>query len=379
MQRTLSNSFDWVLVGAGLFNLLLALRLKEARQSFIVLERRKLPELNKTWSFHLSDLSESQWQWLKPFVRHTWTKQEVWFSTFRRTLEQPYCSLRAQEFVPDVWQRIGIESILGACEVSEVEATRVVTNLGEFFGRRVIDTRGWQRPEASGSGFQKFMGWDVRFSVPHGVSAPVIMDAQVRQKDGYRFVYLLPWSSTELLIEDTRYSLDSHLHEDRLREDLQHYIQWRWPQSAHIKEREETGCLPIPLSRRARLDYEFGVRGGFFHPTTSYSLPWALRVGELLVETPLTDESHRRLAKLAPDSFYFLLNRLLFLAALPEERWKIFAKFYRLPEDVIQRFYGGRSTILDKARIFSGRPPVRLGRALAAIGNSWQRENHGVV
>jgi lycopene beta-cyclase len=41
--------------------------------------------------------------------------------------------------------------------------------------------------------------------------------------------------------------------------------------------------------------------------------------------------------------------------------------FYRLPQEVIARFYSARLTALDKLRILSGKPPVPIGRALLAM------------
>jgi lycopene beta-cyclase len=65
--------------------------------------------------------------------------------------------------------------------------------------------------------------------------------------------------------------------------------------------------------------------------------------------------------------FYRDLGRMLFQAAAPEERWRIFARFYRLPEPLIERFYAGRSTTFDKLRVLTGRPPVPVHRGLAAL------------
>ena len=65
--------------------------------------------------------------------------------------------------------------------------------------------------------------------------------------------------------------------------------------------------------------------------------------------------------------FYRLLNRLLFRAARPEERVKVFAHFYRLNEALVSRFYAGRLTALDKVRILTGKPPVPLFKALKAM------------
>jgi lycopene beta-cyclase len=64
--------------------------------------------------------------------------------------------------------------------------------------------------------------------------------------------------------------------------------------------------------------------------------------------------------------FYRMLNRMLFGAASPPERYRVLEHFYRLPPATIGRFYAGRSTLLDKARILSGRAPVPVRPALAA-------------
>ncbi len=375
MQR----SCGWLLLGAGLFNLLLAVRLKKSGQSFFILEKRFSLDLNKTWSFHKSDLEAQQWSEISNFVHHQWSHQEVWFSTYRRTLGQSYCALRASAFGSEVLNFVGSEKFIFNCDVIAVAGNSVTTSQGTFCGDRVVDARGERRApdfESTLSGFQKFVGWELRFQEPHGLKNPVIMDVQVQQKEGYRFLYLLPWSATEILVEDTRYSLDPQLAKSQLRLDLQEYVEWRWPGRKYSVEREEEGCLPIPLEARPRLANEFGVRGGFFHPTTSYSLPWALRVIEELLAGGIGGSSER-LENLRPSGFYFLLNRLLFLAAPAHERWKIFSKFYQLPESLIERFYSGRSSMLDKIKILSGKPPVSVATALPWLVGDWEKLKSG--
>jgi lycopene beta-cyclase len=58
---------------------------------------------------------------------------------------------------------------------------------------------------------------------------------------------------------------------------------------------------------------------------------------------------------------------MLFAAALPRERYRVFERFYRLPEPLIERFYAGKSTWADRARVLIGRPPVPVLRALRAL------------
>jgi len=38
-----------------------------------------------------------------------------------------------------------------------------------------------------------------------------------------------------------------------------------------------------------------------------------------------------------------------------------------LTEPLIERFYAGRSTALDKLRVLTGKPPVPISRGLAAL------------
>jgi lycopene beta-cyclase len=117
-----------------------------------------------------------------------------------------------------------------------------------------------------------------------------------------------------------------------------------------------------------------GLRGGFFHPTTSYSLPDAVANAALLAEQ--RDFTAPALHALFRDrseqlwqqrSFFRLLNRMLFRAAEPDEAYRVLQHFYRLPPAIIARFYSARLTPLDKLRVLSGRPPVPIGRALSAM------------
>ena len=65
--------------------------------------------------------------------------------------------------------------------------------------------------------------------------------------------------------------------------------------------------------------------------------------------------------------YFRLLNRMLFHAAAPEERYRIFQHFYRLASDLIGRFYAGRLTPRDKLRILTGRPPVSVVKAVGVL------------
>ncbi|MGZ8347579.1 MAG: lycopene beta-cyclase CrtY, partial [Allosphingosinicella sp.] len=221
-------------------------------------------------------------------------------------------------------------------------------------------------------------GRDYRLAAPHGLDRPIVMDACVDQEQGYRFVYCLPFTEDRLLIEDTYYSTDAALDRAMIGRRIEDYVAQRGWRVAAL-EREEAGVLPVAMGG----DFDafwpagdpvarIGVRGGFFHPTTGYSLPDAVRTAMLLVRQPdfsslatILRAEAKRLWKAR--GFYRLLDRMLFRAAAPHERYKVLEHFYRLDPALVARFYAGRSTLGDRLRILSGRPPVPVGRALKAI------------
>lgn len=119
------------------------------------------------------------------------------------------------------------------------------------------------------------------------------------------------------------------------------------------------------------------MRAALFHPTTGYSLPDAARTAELVAAAPALRgaalapalEAHSR-ATWRRRTFYRGLNRMLFIAAAPAQRRDVLQRFYRLPQPLVERFYADRLTMADKARVLTGRPPIPMGRAFAALRTS---------
>jgi lycopene beta-cyclase len=117
-----------------------------------------------------------------------------------------------------------------------------------------------------------------------------------------------------------------------------------------------------------------GVRGGFFHPLTSYSLPDAVRFAAWLAgQASLDDLAAATRARAAAhwrrSAFDRLLARMLLHAADPPQRYRVLQRFYGLSSPLIARFYAGRSTPYDRMRILAGKPPVSVMRALSVLRN----------
>ncbi|MFD2647095.1 lycopene beta-cyclase CrtY [Devosia albogilva] len=370
------------MAGGGLAAALIARRLSlHSNDRVLILEAAPEPFGEHTWSFHLHDVGEDDLPWLIPMMAYQWPGQAVRFRNYRRDLSSGYATLTSASVRESMKQLRNVEIRCGV-RVESVGSDRVWLSNGETLDANcVIDARGYRSSSALVLGYQKFVGLEVETSAPHGVHNPVIMDASVDQHDGYRFVYLLPFSQTRILIEDTRYADGEALDDAALERDIHGYAAHQgWSISRVV--RRERGVLPISLAHDADRFWaevppdvpQAGMRAALFHPTTGYSLPEAVRVANLVAEAwpigsaalagKLREHAVRRHRE---QRFYRLLNRMLFLAAAPHRRHLVLQRFYRLPEPLIERFYAGRTTWADMARILVGKPPVPVHRALACL------------
>lgn len=372
-----------LLVGGGLANSLIALRLRRQRPELRLRMLDAEPEGGavKTWSVFRSDLAGDAWAELSPAFEAAWSGYDVMFPAHERRLGTGYASLTSAGLCGLVRQTLG-SAVQHGRRVSTVQGDGVVCDDGErISGRVVIDGRGAAPSENLVLGFQKFLGLELALRRPHGLTAPLVMDATVRQEDGYRFLYVLPLDATRLLVEDTRYSDGPDLPLPLMETAALRYAAERGWVVEDILRREQ-GVLPVVLAgdvdryfaEPGRHIPQVGMRGLFFHPTTGYSLPDAARIAAFVAAQPLASSSELALALTGESrrlwrerGFYRALNRMLFRAAEPAERYRILERFYRLPQPLIERFYAGRTSLADKVRILAGRPPVPIGRALAAL------------
>ncbi|WP_246104795.1 lycopene beta-cyclase CrtY [Sphingomonas xanthus] len=372
-----------IIAGGGLAGCLTALALARRRpdMELLVIEQGDRFGGNHTWSFFDTDI-EPDARWVLDGIKtHRWPDHDIRFPRRKRRLGIGYSSIRSADLHQMMVASLEPDNYRLGTAISAVEPTQVrLTDGTSLAGDAIIDARGTGQNDALDLGWQKFVGRIYRFARPHGVARPVIMDGTVVQEDGYRFLYYLPFSDTDLLIEDTYYSERPVIDRPRLQAALDQAAGQLDAGKAEVIDEEE-GVLPVIMGG----DFDrlwpaddglprIGVRAGFFHPTTSYSLPDAVANAALIAaqaelhSAPLAGFLRARAKALWRQRAFFRgLNRMLFRAARPEERYKVLEHFYRLPPALIGRFYAGRLGLLDQARVLTGRPPVALGRAISAM------------
>lgn len=376
---------DLLLVGGGLQNGLIALSALAAnpRLRIALVERGESLGGDHTWCFHESSLAGGATpDWLAPLVVHHWGGYRVRFPGLARTLDDGYAAITSARFdtvLRAALARDGCTLALGAT-ARFVRPTSVELDDGRVLEAPVvIDARGPAQFAADSSAlWQKFLGLELELRRPHALGAlPTLIDADVEQPDGLRFVYVLPLGPTRVLVEDTYFSDERTFDEATLRARVLSYADAQGLAVERVA-REEQGSIPLPThappERANASPLLAGYAGGFFHPATGYSTPVALRLAEHAARAahdlggrffgPELDAliaEHRRQFRHA-----LWLNRALAGAVAPRDRRNLLAHFYRLPKPVVRRFYALASTHADRVRLVFGPPPRGLSLRAAA-------------
>jgi len=367
-----------IFIGGGLSSVLAAYTWLQQgyNKPILIIEQTEQLCGNHTWSFNQTDILPEAWHTLTSLIDVSWQKYEVQFPKITKTVNIPYHSI-ASENLADKIQKFASQNpllnIITAQKANIIHEGNQHLNPvvqmqdgQEYTADWIIQATGVSQ-NYSDTGYQKFLGLEVILNEPAYIPHPLIMDATIPQKDGFRFMYVLPFEPNRLLIEDTYYSLNSNLDIPHVTEQIHTYAKNKgWNITDII--RKEQGVLPIPLQQSkpqwiSDKVLPLGMFADLFHSTTGYSLAvnynFIWQMYPYLNEKELNIRWHRQLLKFYKSmQFYRLMNRFLFIAGKTNKRYRFLESFYqRQSDEVIGRFYAGKSTLKDKMSIFSGKAP----------------------
>lgn len=121
--------------------------------------------------------------------------------------------------------------------------------------------------------YQSFIGWTIQLNKPlFDVDTFRMMDFNIEQDNSTQFVYVLPFTSSQALVEITRFGSDL-IQKQSAEQNLHHYIKEQFGEYSIIDR--EHGCIPMS---NVKIDNEIkhdiillGARNYLTKPSTGYT------------------------------------------------------------------------------------------------------------
>jgi lycopene beta-cyclase len=376
-ERELASAV--LILGAGCAGLALALDLR--RQGFerpiVLLDRRSSWTDDRVWCFWSgpeedgAELATAAWS--------RWAVRGAGRPVERSARRTAYRRVRSGDFTAAAFAEL---AALGGVRLHPRErvldvvdrpgrAPMVRTTQRTYAPHLVVDARGPRLDRGAAERLsdegvwlgQEFVGRTVRAARPvFDPGTCTLMDFRLDQQDGVRFLYVLPTSSTEALVESVHFSARTRVdvagHRARIADHLRRV---HGLEAADVTVLgEERGCIPMTTDRPPTVlgprHYVVGAAGGAVRPSSGYAFLRIRRASKRIaadicagrIPTGDMDTARRRLLD---DVF------LHFLQAEPALVPAVFARmFARCPSPALVRFLTDRSTLIDEALLVAALP-----------------------
>lgn len=378
---------DAVIVGAGAAGLSLAARMSGGRHRVVVVDRRDGFAHDRTFSgFRVRPHPfEAAIERTYRYVAVHDARRDV----VRSTGAHPYVTIPGDVFYELALRTIGrggnVEVALGR-DVrrvdGDVDGAWVETDQGVLRAPIVFDARGALAAEEGASDVsfvQRFVGREVRTERPiFDPDRATLMDFRVSQELAPHFVYVLPRSAREALVEDTLFAPAG-----RAKSDAEHVASidaWLGSRGAGAVEvlREERGALPmttaLPRPHPCRRVVRMGIAGGAAKPSTGYAFAFIQREAEGIAAALAGSDLSTlpRLPVVRSRTAAFLDGVLLeWMRGAPGDAARVFTDlFERAPIESVARFLSEEAGALDHARVMAAMPTgpfVRIARERLAV------------
>ena len=377
------KTFDYLIVGGGASGLLLAEAMGAdpwfGDKRIALLEREAEKQNDRTWCFW-----EQETDRFKEVIHRSWNQFQFKDSSFATTAQlRPlrYNMIRGVDFYQGWKQKINTYSNLSLIysQVTALEETdkevRVITDAGEFLATRVFTSVGFSEKASLMHPFpvlqQHFIGWRIKTDAAvFDPETPMFMDFSVPQLGNTRFMYVLPFSENEALLEYTLFSADL-LEDGQYEEAIKSYIKGLPGKVSYQIIEVEKGVIPMTCNDFAAADSSrithIGIAGGWAKPSTGYTFWSSVQKTSKLIQAIKAEKSLKMARK---DRFWFY--DLIMLEVLHQENEsgsQIFsALFKKLPPTLILRFLHEQTSFAEDLKIIWACPKLMFIKALWRTG-----------
>ena len=319
----------------------------------IVAPRLERPQQDHIWGMWQMD-------WLKdtvPLARKIWYKWSIRSAETEVVMQagkHPYLALTRQTWLAHCKQRATLHGVAFHDEMAK---------LVDLPAQQVFDSRPpKQRPDMM---LQHFIGWHVRAaSGSFDDDTAILMDFRCDQSRGVHFIYCLPFSDSEALVESTLFS--PSLEPDTFYETaISKWLTGCAGLTDFEVTQTETGAIPLGLMARHDPNLQgIGGNGGAIRPSSGYAFSFIQKqIAKAVVQVAAGDQ----LRFTRPHKKIDLWMDRVFLSVLrhqPQRAPEIFTKMAaRLTADEFALFLSGEADMTLRAKVVTAMPPLPFLRA----------------
>jgi len=371
--------YDYIFTGAGLAALMTVYQMvksgKFADKSILLLDQNPKQTNDRTWSFW----EKEKGNWDK-IVFQKWNlalfKNEKWERVLDLNPYQ-YKTIRGLDFYNKIFKRISKESniaflnqkVLGYSESSD--GVVIQTENETFSCHKLFNSIYNPKNVSKQSSYpilqQHFIGWFIKSDTESfNPNVATFMDFSIEQNGNTRFMYVLPTSNTEALIEYTLFS-ETLLPEQEYEDAIEVYIKNLGITNYKIVDKER-GCIPMTSFKfwknNTKNILNIGSSGGWTKGSTGYTFRNSDKKSKALVQWLQTENDFRTFHK--RDKFWFY--DLLFLDVLyrrNEVGAKVFSALFKSGNPtLIFKFLDEETTLWEDLHIIWKCPQLTFFSAL---------------
>lgn len=288
------------------------------------------------------------------------------------TPHAPYSMLRGDDFFEQTLDELERRGVVFSweCPTVEISERAIIANSREHFFDHVIDAS-FDPAVANAVLWQSFGGlWVTTERDTFDPSAALLMDLLPSEAESpVAFVYVLPLSSREALVEHTTFSvrpMSAAFHRSGCEEWLAMNCQ-----GAYSVTRTEHGIIPMGLRvSKGSTSARIGSVAGAIRPATGYAFVHIQRQARELALRILKG-AQKEISSAPPFPRWYAHADGLFLKALarsPHHGSVLMGRLLeRAPAESLVRFLSGEAGLLEGLKVMSSMPKGPMMRALIGI------------
>jgi len=356
--------YDYIIAGAGGAGLSLLSYLNEqpslSTKKILILDKQVKRTNDRTWCFWQKETSP-----FESIVHRKW--ESLYFHTpeFSELLNispYQYKMIRAIDFYDHCYQIIhdnqNIELVHD--EIQTIDSN-VVTGLnGTYEGDYVFNSAQYKIDPSPSTHhlLQHFKGWFLKTSKSvFNTSEPILMDFRITQVDGCSFVYVMPLSENEALVEYTLFS-EKVLEQETYNKYIRSYLKEFWNDLDFDIQEEEFGIIPMTNAKlpiRSGNQINIGTAGGYSKPSTGYTFSFIQKYCRHIASN--LGEGKDPLSGFNKSKNKYHYYDSIFLRVLAEQKipaWSVFNDlFKKLPAELVLRFLDEDTNFLEELRLMN--------------------------